>query len=102
MTFLHFLLICGEKDEGRADLSTIKDLIEDTIVSTKPAMTVNLMAITAGASAVSRSPRVILVPQTQAPRRFWGSRLRQESKGRVTLLGNSRILACTVTGVWVL
>ncbi|NXO06179.1 C2C2L protein, partial [Oriolus oriolus] len=41
-----------EKDEGRADLSTIKDLIEDTIVSTKPAMTVNLMACTAGASAV--------------------------------------------------
>ncbi|XP_048184893.1 phospholipid transfer protein C2CD2L isoform X2 [Corvus hawaiiensis] len=40
------------EDEGRADLSTIKDLIEDTIVSTKPAMTVNLMAITAGASAV--------------------------------------------------
>ncbi|NXA64102.1 C2C2L protein, partial [Mohoua ochrocephala] len=41
-----------EKDEGRADLSTIKDLIEDTIVSTKPAMTVNLMACTAGAGAV--------------------------------------------------
>ncbi|NWR49344.1 C2C2L protein, partial [Regulus satrapa] len=41
-----------EKDEGRADLSTIKDLIEDTIVSTKPAMMVNLMACTAGASAV--------------------------------------------------
>ncbi|NXE39131.1 C2C2L protein, partial [Ptilorrhoa leucosticta] len=41
-----------EKDEGRADLSTIKDLIEDTIVSTKPAMMVNLMAFTAGASAV--------------------------------------------------
>ncbi|NWT72517.1 C2C2L protein, partial [Prunella himalayana] len=41
-----------EKDEGRADLSTIKDLIEDTIVSTKPAMMVNLMACTAAASAV--------------------------------------------------
>ncbi|XP_038017169.1 phospholipid transfer protein C2CD2L isoform X3 [Motacilla alba alba] len=41
-----------EKDEGRADLSTIKDLIEDTIVSTKPAMVVNLMTCTAGASAV--------------------------------------------------
>ncbi|NXC02608.1 C2C2L protein, partial [Orthonyx spaldingii] len=41
-----------EKDEGRADLSTIKALIEDTIVSTKPAMTVNLMACTAGASVV--------------------------------------------------
>ncbi|XP_032565387.1 phospholipid transfer protein C2CD2L isoform X1 [Chiroxiphia lanceolata] len=41
-----------EKDEGRADLSTIRDLIEDTIVSTQPAMTVNLMACTAGASAV--------------------------------------------------
>uniref|UniRef100_A0A8C3Y921 C2CD2 like n=1 Tax=Catharus ustulatus TaxID=91951 RepID=A0A8C3Y921_CATUS len=37
-----------EKDEGRADLSTIKDLIEDTIVSTKPAMMVNLMACTTG------------------------------------------------------
>ncbi|NXS19124.1 C2C2L protein, partial [Mystacornis crossleyi] len=41
-----------EKDEGRADLSTIKDLIEDTIVSTKPAMTVNLTACTAAASVV--------------------------------------------------
>ncbi|NWZ94875.1 C2C2L protein, partial [Nesospiza acunhae] len=41
-----------EKDEGRADLSTIKDLVEDTIVSTKPAMMVNLVACTAGASAV--------------------------------------------------
>ncbi|XP_064253949.1 phospholipid transfer protein C2CD2L isoform X2 [Passer domesticus] len=43
------------EDEGRADLSTIKDLIEDTIVSTKPAMMVNLMACTAGASVVSSS-----------------------------------------------
>ncbi|NXA04817.1 C2C2L protein, partial [Sapayoa aenigma] len=41
-----------EKDEGRADLSTIKDLIEDTIVSTQPAMMVNLMACTAGAHVV--------------------------------------------------
>ncbi|XP_059723301.1 phospholipid transfer protein C2CD2L isoform X2 [Haemorhous mexicanus] len=40
------------EDEGRADLSTIQDLIEDTIVSTKPAMMVNLMACTAGASTV--------------------------------------------------
>lgn len=70
MTFLHFLLIYGEKDEGRVDLSTIKDLIEDTIVSTKPAMMVNLMAYITGASAVSHSSRVVLVPQTQAPRCF--------------------------------
>ncbi|NXP33689.1 C2C2L protein, partial [Leiothrix lutea] len=41
-----------EKDEGRVDLSTIKDLIEDTIVSTKPAMMVNLMACITGASVV--------------------------------------------------
>ncbi|KAL9825866.1 phospholipid transfer protein C2CD2L isoform 2-T2 [Geothlypis trichas] len=39
------------EDEGRADLSTIKDLVEDTIVSTKPAMMVNLVACTAGATA---------------------------------------------------
>ncbi|KAK2530310.1 C2cd2l [Columba livia] len=41
-----------EKNEGRVDLSTIKDLIEDTIVSTQPAMMVNLKACTAGAAAV--------------------------------------------------
>ncbi|NXP02571.1 C2C2L protein, partial [Thinocorus orbignyianus] len=41
-----------EKNEGRADLSTIKDLIEDTIVSTQPAVTVNLKACTAGAGVV--------------------------------------------------
>ncbi|NXB73622.1 C2C2L protein, partial [Donacobius atricapilla] len=41
-----------KKDEGRADLSTIKDLIDDTIVSTRPAMMVNLMACPTGASVV--------------------------------------------------
>ncbi|KAM9655483.1 phospholipid transfer protein C2CD2L isoform 2-T5 [Morphnus guianensis] len=40
------------ENEGRVDLSTIKDLIEDTIVSTQPAMMVNLKACTAGAGAV--------------------------------------------------
>ncbi|KAM6044639.1 phospholipid transfer protein C2CD2L isoform 3-T5 [Theristicus caerulescens] len=40
------------ENEGRADLSTIKDLIEDTIVSTQPAMMVNLKACTTGAGAV--------------------------------------------------
>lgn len=65
MTFLCFLLICGTKNEGRADPSTIKDLIEDAIVSTQPAMMVNLKACISGPSVVSRSPHVILVPQTQ-------------------------------------
>ncbi|NXW50613.1 C2C2L protein, partial [Nyctiprogne leucopyga] len=41
-----------EKNEGGADLSTIKDLIEDTIVSTQPAMMVNLKACSAGAGVV--------------------------------------------------
>ncbi|KFQ32185.1 C2 domain-containing protein 2-like, partial [Mesitornis unicolor] len=41
-----------EKNEGRVDLSTIKDLIEDTIVTTQPAMMVTLKACTAGASVV--------------------------------------------------
>ncbi|NXS97201.1 C2C2L protein, partial [Jacana jacana] len=44
-----------EKNEGRADLSTVKDLIEDTIVSTEPAVMVNLKACTAGASVVPNS-----------------------------------------------
>lgn len=43
------------ENEGKADLSTIKDLIEDTIVSTQPAMMVNLKACTAGTGTVSSS-----------------------------------------------
>ncbi|XP_042656388.1 phospholipid transfer protein C2CD2L isoform X3 [Tyto alba] len=41
-----------EKNEGRADLSTVKDLIEDTVVSTQPAMMVNLKACAAGVGMV--------------------------------------------------
>ncbi|NXY79365.1 C2C2L protein, partial [Glareola pratincola] len=51
LSVLPRLQLC-EKNEGRADLSTIKDLIEDTIVSTQPAMMVNLKACTTGAGAV--------------------------------------------------
>ncbi|KAM9370071.1 phospholipid transfer protein C2CD2L [Phaethornis superciliosus] len=43
-----------EKNEGRVDLSTIKDLIEDAIVSTQPAMIVNLKACITGDSVVTR------------------------------------------------
>uniref|UniRef100_A0A8B9FHZ5 C2CD2 like n=1 Tax=Amazona collaria TaxID=241587 RepID=A0A8B9FHZ5_9PSIT len=60
LSVLPRLQLC-EKNEGRADLSTIKDLIEDTIISTQPAMTVNLKA--AGAGAVRPFPPVTLVPQ---------------------------------------
>nr|XP_009936597.1 PREDICTED: C2 domain-containing protein 2-like [Opisthocomus hoazin] len=41
-----------EKNEGRADPSTVRDLIEDAIVSTQPAMMVNLKACAAGAGVV--------------------------------------------------
>ncbi|NXQ99050.1 C2C2L protein, partial [Sagittarius serpentarius] len=44
-----------EKNEGRADLSTVRDLIEDTIVSTQPAVMVNLKACAAGAGVVPSS-----------------------------------------------
>ncbi|XP_025896098.1 phospholipid transfer protein C2CD2L [Nothoprocta perdicaria] len=40
------------KNEGGVDLCTIKDLIEDTIVSTQPAVMVNLKACAADAAAV--------------------------------------------------
>uniref|UniRef100_A0A8C6YSX7 C2CD2 like n=1 Tax=Nothoprocta perdicaria TaxID=30464 RepID=A0A8C6YSX7_NOTPE len=55
MVLLHFLLIYGEKNEGGVDLCTIKDLIEDTIVSTQPAVMVNLKACAADAAAVRLS-----------------------------------------------
>ncbi|XP_033027397.1 phospholipid transfer protein C2CD2L [Lacerta agilis] len=42
-----------EENDGKVDLSTIKDLIEDSVVSTQPAMMVNLKACVAGSNAVS-------------------------------------------------
>ncbi|XP_038023612.2 phospholipid transfer protein C2CD2L isoform X1 [Anas platyrhynchos] len=44
-----------EKNDGRVGLSTIKDLIEDTIVSTQPALMVHLKACTTGTGTVSSS-----------------------------------------------
>ncbi|NXX78049.1 C2C2L protein, partial [Urocolius indicus] len=41
-----------DENEGRVDLSTIKDLIEDTVVSTRPAVMVNMKACAAGADEV--------------------------------------------------
>ncbi|XP_050570990.1 phospholipid transfer protein C2CD2L isoform X2 [Cygnus atratus] len=43
------------ENDGSVGLSTIKDLIEDTIVSTQPALMVHLKACTAGTGAVSSS-----------------------------------------------
>ncbi|XP_054147506.1 phospholipid transfer protein C2CD2L isoform X4 [Melozone crissalis] len=71
-----------EKDEGRADLSTIKDLVEDTIVSTKPAMMVNLLACTAGASAVPSNKLTRECP----------SRVAAAPLGSKLLLRNLRVL----------
>ncbi|NXX66596.1 C2C2L protein, partial [Spizella passerina] len=71
-----------EKDEGRADLSTIKDLVEDTIVSTKPAMMVNLVACTAGASAVPSNKLTRECP----------SRVAATPLGSKLLLRNLRVL----------
>ncbi|KAM6998525.1 phospholipid transfer protein C2CD2L [Passerculus sandwichensis] len=70
------------EDEGRADLSTIKDLVEDTIVSTKPAMMVNLVACTAGASAVPSNKLTQECP----------SRVAAAPLGSKLLLRNLRVL----------
>ncbi|KAJ6653194.1 hypothetical protein lerEdw1_010067 [Lerista edwardsae] len=42
-----------EENDGKVDLSTIEDLIEDSVVSTQPAMMVNLRACIAGSSLAS-------------------------------------------------
>ncbi|NWS49680.1 C2C2L protein, partial [Probosciger aterrimus] len=73
LSVLPRLQLC-EKNEGRVDLSTIKDLIEDTIISTQPAMTVNLKACTAGAGAVT------------------SDKLTRESLSRVAPLGSQLLL----------
>ncbi|KAF1549997.1 Phospholipid transfer protein C2CD2L, partial [Eudyptes schlegeli] len=72
-----------EKNEGRADLSTVKDLIEDTIVSTQPAMMVNLKACTAGAGAVPSNKLTRESPSGVAAAAPLGSKL---------LLRNLRVL----------
>ncbi|KFP31091.1 C2 domain-containing protein 2-like, partial [Colius striatus] len=58
------------KNEGRVDLSTIKDLIEDTVVSTRPAVMVNMKACTAGADEVpgNKSTRETPSGAVAAPR----------------------------------
>ncbi|XP_044312271.1 phospholipid transfer protein C2CD2L isoform X2 [Varanus komodoensis] len=41
-----------EENDGRVDLSTIRDLIEDSVVGTQPAMVVNLKACAAGGAVL--------------------------------------------------
>ncbi|XP_061870163.1 phospholipid transfer protein C2CD2L isoform X2 [Colius striatus] len=59
-----------DENEGRVDLSTIKDLIEDTVVSTRPAVMVNMKACTAGADEVpgNKSTRETPSGAVAAPR----------------------------------
>ncbi|KFV74830.1 C2 domain-containing protein 2-like, partial [Dryobates pubescens] len=80
LSVLPRLQLC--KNEGGADLSTIKDLIEDTIVSTQPAMMVNLKACSAGAS-VLLSNKLIQDPPAGVAAAPLGSKL---------LLRNLRVL----------
>ncbi|XP_009668320.2 phospholipid transfer protein C2CD2L isoform X3 [Struthio camelus] len=75
------------ENEGRVDPSTIKDLIEDTIVSTQPAMMVNLKACSAGAIAVS-SDKVT----RESPSRMGGP------LGSKLLLRNLQVLNLGCTG----
>ncbi|KAF1568679.1 UNVERIFIED_CONTAM: Phospholipid transfer protein C2CD2L, partial [Eudyptes robustus] len=82
LSVLPRLQLC-EKNEGRADLSTVKDLIEDTIVSTQPAMMVNLKACTAGAGAVPSNKLTRESPSGVAAAAPLGSKL---------LLRNLRVL----------
>ncbi|NWI25847.1 C2C2L protein, partial [Sula dactylatra] len=82
LSVLPRLQLC-EKNEGRADLSTIKDLIEDTIVSTQPAMMVNLKACTTGAGVVPSSKVTRESPSGVAAAAPLGSKL---------LLRNLRVL----------
>ncbi|NXL35898.1 C2C2L protein, partial [Glaucidium brasilianum] len=81
LSVLPRLQLC-EKNEGRVDLSTIKDLIEDTIVNTRPAMMVNLKACTVGAGAVSSNKLTRESP----------SRVAAAPLGSKLLLRNLRVL----------
>uniref|UniRef100_A0A8C6YYG6 C2CD2 like n=1 Tax=Nothoprocta perdicaria TaxID=30464 RepID=A0A8C6YYG6_NOTPE len=60
--------VSRREEAVQLDLCTIKDLIEDTIVSTQPAVMVNLKACAADAAAVSTKAPLAL--QQDQPRRF--------------------------------
>lgn len=49
------LLLLVQRGEEQVELSTIEELIEDAIISTQPAMMVNLRACSAPGGLVSRS-----------------------------------------------
>lgn len=46
-----------QRDEEQPELSTVEELIKDTIVSTQPAMMVNLRACSAPGGLVSGHPK---------------------------------------------
>ncbi|XP_006890916.1 PREDICTED: C2 domain-containing protein 2-like isoform X2 [Elephantulus edwardii] len=84
-----------ERGEEQVELSTIQELIEDAIVSTQPAMMVNLRAYSASAGLVT-SEKSSTLPQTQPaisrPTRLFLRQLRASHLG--IELGGSGELCC--------
>lgn len=58
------LLFAMQRGEEQVELSTIEELIEDAIVSTQPAMMVNLRACSAPGGLVSRPSKQIVCKWT--------------------------------------
>ncbi|KAM6159222.1 phospholipid transfer protein C2CD2L isoform 2-T2 [Rhynchocyon petersi] len=84
-----------ERGEEQVELSTIQELIEDSIVSTQPAMMVNLRACSSPGGLVP-SEKLPIVPQTQPaiprPTRLFLRQLRASHLG--TELGGTGELCC--------
>lgn len=68
-----FVLFTMQRGEEQVELSTIEELIEDAIVSTQPAMMVNLRACSVPGGPVSRSSKQIVCKQNVLSVLCWDS-----------------------------
>ncbi|XP_021515057.1 phospholipid transfer protein C2CD2L isoform X3 [Meriones unguiculatus] len=84
-----------ERDEEQAELSTVEELVKDAIVSTQPAMMVNLRAYSApGGPVPSEKPPMMTQAQPSLPRptRLFLRQLKASHLG--SELGDSEELCC--------
>lgn len=84
-----------EENNGKVDLSTIEDLIEDSVVSTQPAMMVNLRACIAGSGLTSCNKLPLGSPSSTAVPRLLLQHLRALHLGSEEMQG-SGLLRCVV------
>ncbi|XP_051896061.1 phospholipid transfer protein C2CD2L isoform X2 [Pristis pectinata] len=85
-------------NDGKADISTIKELIEDTIVSTSPAMLINLKAHIANTAVAGEKPGKTSAPPSKVALNAGGKLVVRQLKANVSRVeeGGDGELCCVL------